>query len=279
MKQPTLPSLTNKQRARLRLDEHAGLATLAQTKKLVQTVGIALRYGANASLPLASMYAAVAKSVPRAESEDDTHRRAAVLTNGLIADGHAIETNTIADRLCIVDDGLAAAIVALVRRGRAPDELDLDDMAERAMGYIANAERPTAGQVRAFLGAPKTWPNPADDALAELQRLTLIDRGANEVPKTGMAYLGKDGIPYRVFDAAHPAIVKRAAKLTVETAARELVGRYLAGAVFAARRKLASMFSLLVDRDELDAAIAALVEDGEVRVAKIDGKELLIASA
>jgi len=150
--------------------------------------------------------------------------------------------NAIADRLTLVSPALAPALVALARRHR-----ELSDAAERVLGYIAHADRPTAGQVRAFLGAAKTWPNPADEALAELQRNALIDRGATTTPETGAAYLGKDGIPYRIFDRAHPKIVKASKKLGVAEAARVLVGA-LPGVP---EKKLASMFKRLLSRDEI----------------------------
>ena len=246
-----MDALERKQRERLKLGAHRGLTTKAPLAKFLANVGVALRYGPGAGLPLASVYAAVGDE-----------RRAAVLTNALIEDGAAIETNAIAGRVALLASELAPAVVALARRGG-----DISDAADRVLGYIANAERPTAGQVRAFLGVPpKTWPNAADDALAELQRATLIDRGATAVPETGAPYLGKDGIPYRVFDRAHPAIVKAAAKLTVATAAPALLARYLSGAVFAKRRKLASLFGALMSKPELAAAIDALVADGRVTV-------------
>ena len=95
-----------------------------------------------------------------------------------------------------------------------------------------------------------------------------------EVPKTGAPYLGKDGIPYRLFDRAHPAVVKAAGKLAVGDAARTLLARYLSGAVFAKRRKLASLFGELMSKDELAAALDALVAEERV---KVDG-ELVIAA-
>ena len=236
------------QRARLRLD--GGLATAKHAATLLATVGVMLRYGPGKGLPIASLYAAIG---------DD--RRATVIANQLIEDGLAIETNAIADRVALLDARLAPALVALVRHGE-PTET-----AQRALGYIANAERPTAGQVRAFLGVPpKTWPNPADEALAELQRLALIERGPTAVPATGAAYLGKDGIPYRIFDRAHPSVAKAAAKLTRASAAVILLDRYLAGALFGTRRKLASMFGLA--KPVLDAAIEALVATDRATVDK-----------
>jgi hypothetical protein len=264
----------HQQRTRLLLGEHAGLATAAQAEKFLAGVAIALRYGASDALPLASMYQAV-WSQARGEAERDAQRRATVLTNALIERGAAVETNAIADRVTIVHASLVPALIALRRRGAGPDELALSDTARRVLAFVIGEPRPTAGQVRAYLGVPpRTWPNPADDALAELQRCLLIDRGAAEVPDAGAPYLAKDGIPYRAFDRTHPALVRAAAALTVGEAASRLVAAYLGGAVFAQRSKLASMFKHCVSRAELDAAIAALAADRRVEV---DGKAVVAA--
>jgi len=126
---------------------------------------------------------------------------------------------------------------------------------------------------------PRTWPNPADEALAELQRHLLIDRGAAEVPESGAPYLAKDGIPYRMFDRTHPALVRKAAALTTDEAARQLVAAYVHGAVFAQPGKLASMFKRCLSRAELDAAIAALVAKRRIAVDRVAGKAVVIARA
>jgi hypothetical protein len=250
-------------RARLRLDEHAGMMTAKQAGAFVAEVGVALRYGPSDSLPLASMYHAIARHAPP-EPEQDGQRRATELTNALIADGVVIETNAIADRVVVVHRDLAPAVYAL-RRRVALDELELSDEARRVLDFVATSKRPTAGAVRDFMQVPpKTWPNRADDALAELQRSLVIDRGAVEVPESGAPYLSKDGMPYRVVDREHPALVAAAGKLDVAAAAKQLVGHYLRGAGGASRRKLKSMFKACVSAGELDDAIAALVADGAI---------------
>jgi hypothetical protein len=257
------------QRDRLRLGEHDGLATTAEAAKFLADVGIALRYGPSDKLPLASMYQAVWRLAgKRPESEDEAQRRAGIVTNALIDGDLAIEVTVVADRVAVVAPSLAPALHALVRRVPR-DDVELSDDARVVLAYIANAERPTAGQVRAYLGVPpKTWPNRADDALGELQRHLLIDRGAVQVPATGIPYLPKDGIPYRVFDEAHVAVVKGASKLSIDAAAASLVERYLRGARYAEPRKLASMFKSCLSRAELDRAIASLVARG---LAAMDG--------
>lgn len=233
-----------------------GITTQRATAAFVARVGIALRYGPSKSLPLASMCEAVRRE---REPERDAERRATVLTNALIEAGAIAEVNAIAERVCVVDASLLAPLIALCRRGRSVDELELSDTARRVLAFVADEPRPTAGMVRSFLRVPpKTWPNAADDALAELQRALVLDRGATEVPKTGAPYLGKDGIPYRLVDREHAAHVRRAKKLSVAAAADALLGAYLATAGDVPPRKLASMFSACVSRDELDASLARL---------------------
>lgn len=253
------------QRRSLLLHEHAGLETLAQTERFLSNVGVALRYGPHKTLPLASMYAAVWRSVPERESEASMQRRATQLTNQLIARGDAMETNAIAGRVGLVHASTIPALIALVRRGRAAADVELSATARRVLGFLARTPRPTAGQVRAYLGVPpQQWPNAADDALGELQRATLIDRGDTDVPDKGAAYLTKDGIPYRLVDDVHAAHVKAAGKLTVDAAAAQLVERYLDGARFATTKQLAKIFEACMSPAELAAALDRLARKVEL---------------
>lgn len=273
--------LPGKQRAQLMLGEHAGLATARDAEKFLAGVAIALRYGPSDALPLASMYQATWRQAGKRapETERDAQRRATTLTSALIEQGTAIEINVIAERLAVVHVAVAPAVIALRRRGARPGDLELSDTARRVLGFVRDADRPTAGQVRAHLGVPpKTWPNPADSALAELQRALLVDRGPAEVPETGSPYLAKDGIPYRVFDRVHAGLVNQAGKLAVADAASQLVFAYVAGAVFARRSKLASMFKLCLSRAELDAAVAQLVAARRLAITRLDGKEAIVAA-
>ncbi|HJZ84050.1 MAG TPA: hypothetical protein VKN99_02725 [Polyangia bacterium] len=242
------------------------MKTTAQLAKWLAEVGVALRYGQHKSLPIASTYEAVGDQ-----------RRATELTNALIAEGTAVEIVCVAERVALAHATLVPALLALRRRGRAVDELELSDTARGVLAFVASEARPTAGQVRAHLGVPpQTWPNPADDALAELQRWLVLDRGATDVPGRGLAYLPKEGIPYRLVDEAHPTHVRAARKLTVAKAAQQLLDRYLAGAGEATTRQLGKLFGLLVSAAELDDALAALVrrkrialiEVGRDRIAK-----------
>jgi hypothetical protein len=133
------------------------------------------------------------------------------------------------------------------------------------LAFISTTPRPTAGQVRAHLGVPpKTWPNPADEALAELQRALVLDRGPTDVPERGAAYLTKDGIPYRLVDDVHTAHVRAATKLSVEAAGSILLERYLDGARFATKKQLKTLFGGFLSPAELDAALARLGREVDV---------------
>jgi hypothetical protein len=215
------------------------MKTAAQAAKFLARAGIVLRYGANAKLPLASMYAAVG---------DD--RKATTLTNALIGDGTAIEVACVADRVCLAHASLAPALIALCRRGRAVDELALSQTARDVLGFLAMTERPTAGAVRAYIGVPpQTWPNPADNALLELQRAFVIDRGPTDVPATGAAYLSKDGIPYRLVDDVHAAHIRAAGKLTIERALDTVLGKL-------AIAKPRPLLKRIASAAEIDAALS-----------------------
>ena len=258
------PSADDQHRSLL-LHEHAGLETVAQAERFVHNVGFALRYGPHKTLPLASMYAAVWRSVPTREPEAQMQRRATGLTNQLIARGDVLETNAIADRVGLVHASLIPALIAVVRRGRPVDDLELSANARSVLGFLARTPRPTAGQVRAHLGVPaQTWPNAADDALAELQRALVIDRGDTHVPEKGAAYLTKEGIPYRLIDDVHAAHVTAAIGLTVDAAAAQLVERYLDGARFATMKQLAKIFEACLSPEELAAALARLAGAVEI---------------
>ena len=86
-----------------------------------------------------------------------------------------------------------------------------------------------------------------DVALGELMRELLVDRGPSSVPKTGIPYLSKEGYPYRVFDKAHPELIRSAKQLKILEAiavVREAVGPV-------PPRKIASMFKLCLTREEI----------------------------
>jgi hypothetical protein len=261
------------QHERLKLGEHAGLANAKAAASFLEDVGITLRYQPNDKLPIASMYQAVWRQTgKRPETEREAQRRAIVITNELIESGVAVEINCVADRVGLAHVSIVPALIALRRRNRRVDELELSETARRVLGFLGETPHPTAGQVRSHLGVPpKTWPNVADDALGELQRYLVIDRGATDVPETGMPYLSKDGIPYRIVDDVHAKHVQAAGRLSIESAATTVILAYLEGARFATKKQLAVMFKLCVSAAELDATLERLAADIELR--KVDGKE------
>jgi len=195
--------------------------------EFTKRVKFALRYNSTPLLPLASMYAAVG----------DT-RRAIELTNSLLARKEVVETNVIAGRLVLVHRDVVPALYALRTKYRAAK---LSDNAGRALKLIQDEGTATVGDVRRFLGAGgMKRPDPADLAVAELQREMLIDRGPSSVPKNGIPYLSKEGFPYRIFEKAHPDLVKAARKMNTD-AALEIIHK-AAGPM--PPKKFASMFKL-----------------------------------
>ena len=224
---------------------HKPLATEADAVRFMNSVGFALRYNATSSLPLAAMYKAAG----------DT-RRAIELTNALLASGEVIETNLIADRLVLIHRDIVPAVFALRSKLR-PAKQSAD--AAQVLELIRMEGRATSGEVRRFLGvAGQKRPDRGDIALGELQRDLRIDRGPSSVPKKGIPYLSPEGFPYRIFDSAHPDIVKEAARLTSEAAARLVIETYLRAAIFVTPRKLSSMFRLILTETELSGALERL---------------------
>jgi len=202
--------------------------------RFMKTVKLALRYNSTPALPLASMYAAARDK-----------RLAIELTNALLARDEVIETNVIADRLVLVHRDVVPALYALRTRFRATT---LSPNAGHAFGLIQENGTASVGDVRRFLGVDGTpRPDPADFAVGELMREMLVDRGPSEVPKNGIPYLSKEGYPYRVFEKAHPDLVKAAKKMKTDAAIaaiHEAVG-------FVPPRKFLAMFKLCLKKDEL----------------------------
>ncbi|HLG13438.1 MAG TPA: hypothetical protein VJH03_02790 [Blastocatellia bacterium] len=266
-----LEELRSRQRRSLWLEDHPGIHTLAEAERFLDSVGFALRYNATEGLPLASMYEAGAGRAPEAptrkikdrpseETGEIVQRLAVELTNELLAKGAAVEVNIIAGRLVLAHKRLVPALYNLRRRGAAVDDLQgLSINAARAYALISQKKRATFGDIRRHFGITG-WPDPdpAGEALAELQRHLLVDRGPSEVPKQGIPYLSKEGIPYRVFHEAHNDIVRAAAKLTIGDAAQTILLAYLKAAIFITPRKLASMFKLCLTRDEITTTIERL---------------------
>jgi hypothetical protein len=206
--------------------------------RFMKTVKFALRYNSTPGLPLLSMYAAAGDQ-----------RRAIELTNMLLGRDEVVETNVVADRLVLVHRSLVPALYALRVRFRAPK---LSDHAQQAFKLIHDDGAASAGDVRRYLGVDgMKRPDPADLALAELQRDFLVDRGPASVPKSGIPYLSKDGYPYRIFERAHPDLVKAASKLKPVDALESIAATLPS----VSRKKLVSMFKLCLSAEESKACV------------------------
>jgi hypothetical protein len=227
---------------------HAPLRNDSDAVRFLKEVRLALRYNATPSLPLAAIHKAAGDV-----------RRSSELQNALLASGEAIETNLIAGRLVFLHRSLAPAVYALRRRKSRP--LTLSSNAARAFGWIQSAGHASSGDVRRFLGVyGLKRPDAGDEALSELQRELLIDRGPATVPKKGIPYLPPEGFPYRVFEQAHPDVIRAAAKLTLEKATIQLLESCLEAAVWVTPQKLASMFKLLLSAEEIAAVHSDKIE-------------------
>jgi hypothetical protein len=79
--------LEQQQEASLWLEGHPGLYTIADALLFMKEVGVALRYGAAANVPIASVYCATQRQVPTPEDESTAHARAFEFTNGMMATG------------------------------------------------------------------------------------------------------------------------------------------------------------------------------------------------
>jgi hypothetical protein len=226
----------------------AHLATPKDAERFLKSVGIALRYAATKGLPLASLRSAVGSIDSKAALVRSIH-----LTNHLLATGIGIEVNVVADRLTIVHRSLLPALLVLVRRGRHPDDLDgLSMPARSAYALIRQQREISAGDLRRHLGLKTDLRHdPAYEALAELQRALLVARGPFEVPKAGIPYLSTEGYPYHLLHERHPGLVRESRKLSVESAARTWLTRFLQAAGPVPPRKLVSLFRRFLSADEI----------------------------
>jgi hypothetical protein len=170
----------------------------------------------------------------------------------------------------LVHREIMPAIYTLVRRGRPPSDLDgLSQPARLAYSLMAQQREVTAGDVRRHLGVTRTGTShdPAYEALAELQRALLVDRGPFEMPAKGVPYLSRDGYPYHLFHQAHADIVKAASRLSLERAADRVLGTYLKTMPDAAARRpvrLLSLFKLFLNKEEIAASLDRLSRAGTI---------------
>jgi hypothetical protein len=90
-----------------------------------------------------------------------------------------------------------------------------------------------------------------------------VDRGPFEIPKrAGIPYLSIEGYPYHLFHEVHADLAAAARRYSVTEAARELLERYVRGAVFARVAKLASLFRAVLSSEEIEAAVQDAVTAG-----------------
>jgi len=226
-------------------------------ERFLDRAGITLRYGATASLPLASLQRAFAGDDP----DKAAATRATALTNHLLETMTGIEVHVIAGRVAIVHRRVMPALYVLVRRGRPLDDLSgLSLNARTALALLRQRKEVSAGDVRHRLGLradPRD--DPAYAALGELMRILLVDRGPFEIPKKGIHYLPPEGYPYHLFHEAHADLVAAAKKLSVERAADAFLSAYLKGIESVPPpRKLASMFKLFLSGAEIAASLEHL---------------------
>jgi hypothetical protein len=228
------------------------LTSPSDAADFMKAVGFALRYNATPSLPLAAMYKAAGET-----------RLAIELTNALLASREVVESNIIAGRLVLIHRDIVPEVFALRKRRRAAK---LSEYAERALALIRDEGHATSGEVRRFLGiGSEKRPDAADLALAELQSELRIDRGPSSVPKKGIPYLSPEGFPYRIFEEAHPDLVRKAAVTKPEDAGRRVIEKYLSAAIFVTPRKLLSLFRLLLSETEMNSALDALNEKKKIQ--------------
>jgi hypothetical protein len=267
--------LLERREASLRPRGRAIVSTPKQADAFLERVAIALRYGPSKSLPLASMFDATSGGASRGP-----FIRAAELTNHLLGAGTAIEVHAVAGRLTLVHRSLMPSLYTLVRRGRAVEDLrGIGANARRALALLDEEQEVTVGAVRALLGAARRERGDAGyDALAELSRLLLVDRGPFEINRTGIHYLSKEGYPYHLFHVAHADLVQSADRLDVETAADRFLDAYLSGACFCAVRTLQAMFKAFLSADEINASLARLTENGRAGVERVEGRASAVSA-
>ncbi len=210
--------------------------------------GIVLRYAVASGVPLASLRAACGPAQAKTALERSIH-----LTNHLLGRAIGLEVNVISTRLTIVHRTWMPALYRLVRRDRRPDDLEgLSLNARRACALVASNREVSAGAVRKHLGLPVTpRHDPAYDALAELQRHLLVDRGPFVVPKRGIPYLSREGYPYHLVHMAHADLVRAANALDVDEARDWWLSACLDAGLPAKPRTLASLFRAFLTASEI----------------------------
>jgi hypothetical protein len=257
----TLKVLRARQAEALGWTSRARLRTPRDAERFLSKYGLVLRYAAAPTVPLASLRSASGPAHPAASLETSIH-----LTNHLLGTARGIEVNVVGHRLVIVHRTLMPALYHLVRRGRRPTDQDGLSLAARtAYALIVERREVAAGDVRRRLGAPATARHdPAYDALAELQRQLLVDRGPFVVPTSGIPYLSREGYPYHLFHEAHADLARASRELSRDDATDRWIGTYVGAASFAAPRTLASLFRGFLTPAEIAASIERLTTGGQL---------------
>ncbi len=252
------------------------ISTMMQASRFLRSVGIALRYWSTKGIPLASMYQACTGNN---REKEEGQRRAIEFTNGLLESFQAIEVNIIAGRICLIDETLVPALYRLVTRDRLYDQLPkLSGYARQGYDLLSTRGEITAGDLRRKMGIKSgLQEDPAYQALAELQRHFLVDRGPFVIPGKGVPYLSKEGYPYHFFHEAHLELVIAARKLTVKQATRIFLSAYLKSSVFCPYKKMISMFNTFLSGPEIEDALKSLYNEKEILLIG-SGRDVLVCS-
>jgi hypothetical protein len=251
----TLKILRERQAEALGWTTRVRLTTPRDAERFLSTYGLVLRYAATPTVPLASLRSAAGPANQAAALETSIH-----LTNHLLGTAQGIEVNVVGHRLVLVHRTLMPALYQLVRRGRPPIDLDGLSLAARtAYALIVERREVAAGEVRRRLGARATARHdPAYDALSELQRHLLVDRGPFTVPTTGIPYLSREGYPYHLFHEAHADLVRGSRRLSRDRAMDRLIGTYVGAAWFATPRGLTRLFGAFLTKAEILGSLERL---------------------
>ncbi len=235
-------------------------------ERFLLRVGVALRYGGTAGLPLASLYDVLGARADRASLS-----RAIALTNQLLGEAQAIEVHVIAGRVTLVHRSVMPSVYALVRRGRELSDLSgLSVHARTALSLLHQRTRVSAGEVRQRLGLRfDARHDVAYEALGELARRLFVDRGPFEIPKAGIPYLSAEGYPYHLFHEAHADVVEASRGIGLDAAADAFLHAYIRGAVFA---------RAFLPPTEIDASLGRLAHKRKVALAGTGLKRLAISA-
>ena len=271
-----LGSLEAKRNKSLWLTGRPAISTMMQASRFLRSAGIVLRYWSTKGIPLASMYQACTGNN---REKEEGQRSAIEFSNALLESFQAIEVNMIAGRICLIDETLVPALYRLVTRERLYNQVPkLSADARQAYDLISIRGEITAGDLRRKMGIKSgLQENPAYQALAELQRHFLVDRGPFVMPEKGVPYLSKEGYPYHFFHEAHLELATAARKLTVRQATGIFLSAYLKSAVFCAFKKLSSMFNTFLSGPEIEDALKILYHEKEISLIG-SGRDVLVCS-